>query len=36
VDVGLVEVLGALGLREDKVGEDEKAEVGVEGDPECR
>lgn len=33
VDVGLVEEAGALSLGQDEVGEDEEAEVGVEGDP---
>lgn len=33
VDVGLVEEFGALSLGKDEVGEDEEAEVGVEGEP---
>lgn len=33
VDVGLVEEFGALGLREDEVGEDDEAEESVEGEP---
>lgn len=33
VDVGLVEEFGALSLGEDKVGEEDEAEVGVEGKP---
>ena len=33
VHVGGVEELGALGLGEDEVGEEEEAEKGVEGDP---
>lgn len=36
VDVGLVEEAGALGLGEDEVGEEEEADVGVEGEPEGR
>lgn len=34
VDLLLVEESGALGLGEDEVGEDDEAEVGVEGEPE--
>ncbi len=33
VHVGLVEEFSALGLREDEVGKEEKAEEGVEGEP---
>ena len=33
VDVLLVDCAGALGLREDEVGEGDEAEVGVEGEP---
>ena len=33
VDVGLIEDLGALGLRENQIGEDREAEPGVEGHP---
>lgn len=35
VDVVLVDEAGALGLGEDEVGEEEEAEVGVEGEPGC-
>lgn len=33
VDVVLVDEAGALGLGEDEIGEEEEAEVGVEGEP---
>lgn len=33
MDVGLVDKTGALGLRQDEVGEEEQAEVGIKGDP---
>lgn len=33
LEVGEVEVFGALGLREDEVEEEEEAEPGVEGHP---
>lgn len=35
VDVGLVDETGALGLGEDEVGEEEEAQIGVEGEPGC-
>lgn len=35
VDVVLVDEAGALGLGEDEVGEEEEAEVGIEGEPGC-
>jgi len=36
VDVGFVEVAGALGLGEDEIEQEEEADVAVEGDPELR
>ena len=35
VDVQLIDEACALGLREDEVGEEEEAEVGVEREPVC-
>lgn len=35
VDVVLVDEAGALGLGEDEIGEEEEAEIGVEGEPGC-
>lgn len=36
VDVGFVEVAGALGLGEDEIEQETEADVAVEGDPELR